>query len=348
MSSIKLKNISNYICQNINLEVIDKELLVLLGANGAGKSTLLNIIAGLIDYKGTVFFGSKPVDKLSANKRKIGYLFQDLYLFPHLDVASNIAYALKIKSKMTEEKKLRVKKLLRMLKIEHLSYRYPKELSGGEKQRVALARALALSPEILLLDEPLSSLDLQSSKYLRTELRQLQKKLGITTIYVTHNLTEAEEMADRIAIIEKGNIEQIGKAEEIFFFPKNKRVSEFIGAPNILNCDDFHILGRGIVEVNCGGLSVIVYDKGRKIKKIALLPQDIYVSEIKPPGPINVNRFKGIITDINISSETVRLKIKVEKNNLLAELPHHIFEGMNLQIGTEVFLIFKLRKIKAL
>jgi ABC-type Fe3+/spermidine/putrescine transport system ATPase subunit len=248
---------------------------------------------------------------------------------------------------MTEEKKLRVKELLRMLKIEHLSYRYPKELSGGEKQRVALARALALSPEVLLLDEPLSSLDLQSSKYLRIELRQLQKKLGITTIYVTHNLTEAEEMADRIAIIGKGNIEQIGKAQEIFFSPKNKKVSEFIGAPNILNCNDCHILGRGIVEVDCGGLPVIVYDKGRKIEKIALLPQDIYISEIKPPGP-NVNRFKGIITDINISSETVRLKIKAGKNNLLAELPHHIFEGMNLQIGTEVFLILKLRKIKAL
>jgi ABC-type Fe3+/spermidine/putrescine transport system ATPase subunit len=154
-------------------------------------------------------------------------------------------------------------------------------------------------------------------------------------------------MADRIAIIEKGNIEQIGKAKEIFFSPKNKKVSEFIGAPNILSCDDCHILGRGIAEVDCGGLPVIVYDKGRKIEKIALLPQDIYISEIKPPGP-NVNRFKGIITDINISSETVRLKIKVGKNNLLAELPHHIFEGMNLQIGTEVFLILKLRKIKVL
>ncbi|MEA1939622.1 MAG: ABC transporter ATP-binding protein [Candidatus Caldatribacteriota bacterium] len=347
MPAIKLKNISKYICQNVNLEVLDKELLVLLGPNGAGKSTLLNVIAGLIKYEGSISFENTPVDKLPASGRKIGYLFQDLYLFPHLSVFSNIAYSLKVKKKAPEEIKIRVEKLLQMLRIENLSYRYPGELSGGEKQRTALARALALEPEVLLLDEPLSSLDVQSSKYLRRELKQLQKKLGITTIYVTHNLTEAEEMADRIAIIEKGNIEQIAKTELIFFYPENKKVSEFIGAPNILDCNNYHSLGNGITEVSCGGLPVIIPDEGEKVKKIALLPRDIYISEIKPPGP-NVNRFKGVITDINIANEAVRLKVKAEKNNLLAELPHHIFERMNLNIGKEIFLIFKLRKIKCL
>jgi len=347
MPAIKLNNISKYVCKNINLEIFNKEFLVLLGPNGAGKSTLLNVIAGLIDYKGSVFFENKCIDKLPASKRKIGYLFQDLYLFPHLDVFSNIAYGLKIGRKKPNEIKYRVEELLQMLRIENLTHRYPKELSGGEKQRVALARALALTPEVLLLDEPLSSLDLQSSKYLRRELKQLQRILGITTIYVTHNLTEAEEMADRIAIIEKGAIEQVGKVEEIFFFPENEKVSEFIGAPNILDCNSFRILGKGIAEVDCGGLSIIVPDEGNRIRKIAMLPRDIYIAELKPPGP-DVNRFKGIVTDINVSDEVIRLKVKAEGNDLLAELPYHIFKRMNLGIGEEVFLILKLRNIKCL
>ena len=347
MPAVKLNNISKYVCKNINLEIFNKEFLVLLGPNGAGKSTLLNVIAGLIDYKGSVFFENKCIDKLPASKRKIGYLFQDLYLFPHLDVFSNIAYGLKIERKKPNEIKYRVEELLRMLRIENLTHRYPKELSGGEKQRVALARALALTPEVLLLDEPLSSLDLQSSKYLRRELKQLQRILGITTIYVTHNLTEAEEMADRIAIIEKGAIEQVGKVEEIFFFPENEKVSEFIGAPNILDCNSFRILGKGIAEVDCGGLSIIVPDEGNRIRKIAMLPRDIYIAELKPPGP-DVNRFKGIVTDINVSDEVIRLKVKAEGNDLLAELPYHIFKRMNLGIGEEVFLILKLRNIKCL
>ena len=347
MPVIKLNNISKYVCKNINLEIFNKEFLVLLGPNGAGKSTLLNVIAGLIDYKGSVFFEKKCIDKLPASKRKIGYLFQDLYLFPHLNVFSNIAYGLKIERKKPNEIKYRVEELLQMLRIENLTHRYPKELSGGEKQRVALARALALTPEVLLLDEPLSSLDLQSSKYLRRELKQLQRILGITTIYVTHNLTEAEEMADRIAIIEKGAIEQVGKVEEIFFFPENEKVSEFIGAPNILDCNSFRILGKGIAEVDCGGLSIIVPDEGNRIRKIAMLPRDIYIAELKPPGP-DVNRFKGIVTDINVSDEVIRLKVKAEGNDLLAELPYHIFKRMNLGIGEEVFLILKLRNIKCL
>ena len=347
MPAIILNNISKYVCKNINLKILNKEFLVLLGRNGAGKSTLLNVIAGLIDYDGSVFFEDKCINNLPSSERRIGYLFQDLYLFPHLDVFSNIAFSLKIRKNSPNKIKHRVDELLKMLRIENLSHCYPKKLSGGEKQRVALARSLAAEPEILLLDEPLSSLDLQSSKYLRRELKQLQKKLGITTIYVTHNLTEAEEMADRIVVIEQGKIEQIGKAEEIFFSPKNKRVSEFIGAPNILDCSRFQILGKGIAEVNCGGLSIIIPDDGKKVSKIALLPRDIYCTEEMPPGP-DVNRFKGIITDINITNEIVRLKVKAGRNSLLAELPHHIYNRMNLKIGEEVFFILKLRNIKCI
>ena len=346
MPSIELKNINKYTCQDVNLEILDKELLVLLGPNGAGKTTLLNIIAGLIDYDGSVLFDNKPVDKLATCKREVGYLFQDLVLFPHLDVAANIAYGLQAEKQPQSKVEARVKELLQMLKIDHLAARYPRHLSGGERQRVALARALARSPKVLLLDEPLSSLDLQASKYLRTELRQLQKKLEITTLYVTHDLQEAEEMADRIALILNGKVEQAATPEEVFFYPKNERVSEFIGAPNILDCDHCRSVGQGLLEVKCGGLNIVLPDDGNMVHKIAILPRYVYISEAKPPGP-EVNRFKGTISSIKSSDDAARVKVKIGDNTLVAEMPHHLFEDMDLAIDKEVFVILKLKRIRA-
>ena len=345
MPSITLKNISKYVCRDVNLEVLDKELLVLLGPNGAGKTTLVNIVAGLTDYGGSVFLDGVPVDRLPANKRGVGYLFQDLALFPHLDVAANMAYGLMSQQQPRERVEARVNELLQMMKIKHLSSRYPKDLSGGEKQRVALARALAFSPKVLLLDEPLSSLDVQTAKYLRTELRQVQRKLGITTVYVTHDLQEAEEMADRIAVLQNGHLEQVSKPEEVFFYPKNEKVSDFIGAPNILDCDYCRSLGKGVMEVGCGGLPIIVPHDGNSVQRIALFPHDIYISETKPPGP-EVNRFKGTIISVTHADATVRIRLKVGSTSLLAEMPHHTFGDMNLAVGQEVFLILKLRRIR--
>jgi len=344
MSSIKLKNISKYVCKNINLEIFDKELLVLLGPNGAGKSTLLNVIAGLIDYEGSVFFDNKPIDKLPANQRRIGYLFQELNLFPHLDVSANIAYGLRVQKKLPNEIKASVDELLQIMKIKHLSSRYPKELSGGEKQRVALARALANSPRILLLDEPMNSLDYRTSKYLRTEFKILQKKLGITTIYVTHNFYEAEEMAERIAVLDKGRVEQIGLPREIFFHP-TEAVNDFIGAPNILTCNYCNRLGFGLIEVKCGDVALVVYSEREKIKKVAILPEDIYLSNTRPPGP-DVNRVRGKLTEIEESSSTVCCTVMTGRNSLKAKLPQEIFTSMNLDIGDEVWLILAPRKLK--
>jgi ABC-type sugar transport system ATPase subunit len=346
MSSIKLKNISKYVCKSVNLEIFDKELLVLLGPNGAGKSTLLNIIAGLIDYQGSVFFDHKPVDQLPANKRKIGYLFQELNLFPHFDVTANIAYGLRVQKQSRNEIKARVENLLQIMKIKHLSSYYPKQLSGGEKQRVALARALANSPRILLLDEPMNSLDYQTSKYLRTEFKILQKKLEITTIYVTHNFYEADEMADRIAVIDKGKLEQVGLPEEIFFHP-TKAVSDFIGEPNILNCDYYHRLSFGLVEVKSGNISLVVSSEGEKVKKVAILPEDIYLSNTKPPGP-DINRIKGKLIEIEEKFSTVCCIVLVGEKYLRVKLPKEIFVNMNLNINDEVWLILNLRKLKTI
>jgi len=346
LPSIELRNIAKHICRDVNLQVIDREFLVLLGPNGAGKTTLLNVIAGLAEYKGSVLFDSVPIDKVAASRRGVGYLFQDLVLFPHLDVTANIAYGLNAQKQSSRRVAARVAELLEMMKIRHLAARYPQHLSGGEKQRVALARALAPSPRVLLLDEPLSSLDRQTAKYLRTELRQLHRKLGITAIYVTHDLQEAEEMGDRIAVMEDGQVEQVAPMAEVFFFPINEKVSDFIGAPNILTCEHCQSLGNGVVEANCGGMRIVLPYVGNSVQRIAIFPRDIYVSQTKPPGP-DLNRFKGTVTSINSAHDAVRLWIGVGENSLLAEIPHHIFEDMDLTVGKEVFIILKLRRIRA-
>ena len=216
MPSIKLENIKNFICKDINFEVRDKEFLVLWGKTGAGKSTLLNIIAGLTKYEGTVLFDDIAIDSMPVYQRKIGYLFQNLILFPHLDVRENIAYGLNIQKKPKYEINLRVDELLKSMKIEHLAHRFPKDLSGGEKQRVALARTLAISPKIMLFDEPLNSLDFKTARIIRNEIKEFHRRFGITTIYVTHCFEEAFALADRVAVLNNGEIVQIDSPLNIF------------------------------------------------------------------------------------------------------------------------------------
>ena len=216
MPNIRLKNINNFVCCDVDMEIQDREFLVLWGPTGAGKTTLLNIIAGLIEYEGSVLFDGSPVDKLPVYRRKAGYLFQNLILFPHLSVRANIAYGLRVQGKPKSEIESRVEELLELMGIEHLAERFPKHLSGGEKQRVALARAIAPSSKIMLFDEPLNSLDFETAEYLRREIHGLQRKLGITTIYVTHCFEEAFALADRIAVLKNGRVIRVDFPKNIF------------------------------------------------------------------------------------------------------------------------------------
>jgi ABC-type Fe3+/spermidine/putrescine transport system ATPase subunit len=345
MPSISIKNISNYACRNANLDVKDREFLVVLGPNGSGKTTLLNTVAGLVEYDGTVMFDGISMDRLPANKRGVGYMFQNLALFPHLDVAANIAYSLKVRRWPQQRIDERVRELLKLLNISHLASGYPGYLSGGEKQRVALARALAASTGVLLLDEPLSSLDARTAKYLTIELRQIQRRLGITILYVTHDLMEAVNMADRMAIILDGRIEQVDKPENLLFSPSNDRVSDFIGAPNILECDYCKSREQGVMEVGCRGLRLIVPHDGGIIHKIAILARHIYVSENRPPGP-GINSYMAKVTSILPRNETVRIQLELSNHRLAAEIPYHIFDDMDLEEGKDVHIILRMKKIK--
>jgi ABC-type Fe3+/spermidine/putrescine transport system ATPase subunit len=345
MPRIELRDVSNHICREIALAVPDRELLVLLGPVGAGKTTLLNIIAGLIPYTGSVRFDGHPVDSVPVPERNVGYLFQNLLLFPHLTVEENVVYGLKARSAPAEKIRERGVYLMDFFGLTDLSDRYPGNLSGGEKQRVALARALGPEPEVLLLDEPFSNLDYKTTKYLRLELKRLQRELEITTVYVTHDQFEAEEIADRIAVIHEGRLVQVGTAEEIFFHPAGDAVADFIGRPNILDCESSRVLGGGLVEVLCSGVSIVVPHHGGPIRKIAVFPRDIYVSPDPPPGP-EINRFRAVIEEIRPAGALVLLTLKLGENTLVSEVPRVLFETLGVEVGSAVFLILKFRWIR--
>ena len=191
MADVILKNIYNGVIKDISMNIWDGELFVMVGPSGAGKTTLLNIIAGLVPYEGHIYMDGECVDGFPSFQRKIGYLFQDLLLFPHMTVQKNIRMALKSLSISKEEKAKRVSHMLALLRLVPLAECFPETLSGGEKQRVALARALVSSPKVLLLDEPFSSLDFKTARYLRLELKRIQAEVKTTMLFVTHNLEEA-------------------------------------------------------------------------------------------------------------------------------------------------------------
>jgi molybdopterin-binding protein len=260
-------------------------------------------------------------------------------------VAANIAYGLKVQGYHGHAIDKRVVELMGALHISSLKERHPRSLSGGEKQRVAIARALAPFQKILLLDEPFAGLDPQTSKYFRTELRDLLKSLKITSLLVIHDLLGAEEMADRIAIIHNGRIEQLASPNDIFFNPGTDTVSEFIGIPNILSCDKCHVLASGLIEVTSGDMVIVLPYEGTGIKKLAIPPHDIFISDMKPPGPA-LNRYKGKIVEILPVNSTVRVRVAIGNNSLLAELQKSAFDEMCLEQGKEVYVIIKLRRLR--
>jgi molybdate/tungstate transport system ATP-binding protein len=228
---IEIKNVSvhlgNFSLSDLNFSIDDREYFVVLGPTGAGKTILIECLAGLQRFmKGEIWVDGNNITTLPPERRKVGYVPQDFALFPFLNVVENITFGLRGKSIEKNEMKEKVKSLSNLLGIFHLLNRDIRTLSGGEKQRVALARALATSPQILLLDEPLNSIDVKTSKYLRLELKRLHGELGITTIHVTHNLIEAEEIADRMAVLNMGKLEQVGTPEEVFFYPQSETVSD--------------------------------------------------------------------------------------------------------------------------
>lgn len=224
------------VLKNISLDIGRGEFVTLLGSSGCGKTTTIRIVAGLLTPdSGKVVLNGKDITMLAPEKRDVNTVFQNYALFPHMNVEKNIGYGLKLKKLPAKEIKAEVEKALSLVQLEGFEKRNPSQLSGGQKQRVAIARAIVNKPSVLLLDEPLGALDLMLRRQMQTELKKLQKALGITFIYITHDQEEALNMSSRIVVMRNGNIEQIGTPSEVYDTPKTAFVAEFVGGANLYN-----------------------------------------------------------------------------------------------------------------
>jgi len=311
---------------HVNLDIKDGEFMTLLGPSGCGKTTTLRMIAGLEEpTDGEIYIGDKVVSSPSKGifippeQRNIGMVFQNYAVWPHMTVFDNVAYPLKIRKVPKEDIKRKVMTALEMVRLKGFENRYPHQLSGGQQQRVALARALVMEPEVMLLDEPLSNLDAKLREEMRFEIKELQRKLGVTIVYVTHDQAEAMAMSDRIAVMESGVVHQVGSPWEIYKRPADAFVAGFIGLANFLKFDDVKIeddraevtLFGGRVKVVCapplkkGGELVFVV----RPSEIDLLdkPEDNTV-----PGKILRATFLGDIVDylVDVEGEKIRVQTK--------------------------------------
>ena len=286
MSYIKFSNVhksfgQNKIINNFNLEGKEDEFLVLVGPSGCGKSTLLRMIAGLekVD-EGKIQINDKIINELHPSKRETAMVFQSYALYPHMNVYENMSFGLKIEKQSKEEIQTKVLRAAKILKIEELLERRPKQLSGGQRQRVAIGRAITRNPKIFLFDEPLSNLDAALRAEMRVEISKLHQQIKTNMIYVTHDQVEAMTLADRIVILNEGNIEQVGTPEEIYSDPANIFVAQFIGTPkmNILEIDEKDIKSEKIIKVLGNELTI----KNVKLEKrkhfIGIRPEHLKIS----------------------------------------------------------------------
>ena len=298
---IRLQNISvsfdeQPVLHDLNLKISDGEFVTLLGPSGCGKTTTLRIIGGFVKPdSGDVFFDEKPMTALPPHKRPVNTIFQRYALFPHLNVFENVAFGMRVQKRSSAEIKENVAKMLKMVNLTGFEKRSVHTLSGGQQQRVAIARALANNPKVLLLDEPLAALDLKLRKDMQTELKNIQKSLGITFIYVTHDQEEALSMSDTVVVMDNGKIQQIGTPQDIYNEPQNAFVADFIGESNILDGvmhADYLVefFGRKFSCLDAG------FEKDEPVD-VVIRPEDIDIVEpIKGDlvGTVTAVTFKGV------------------------------------------------------
>ena len=256
--------------QNIGFSLVPGEILCLLGPSGSGKTTLLRLIAGLDqEYSGTIIFSGKEISTVAPHKRNFGMMFQEYALFPHKNVLENIAFGLEMQGCRPAERQQRVAAMLQLVGLQELGHRRIDELSGGERQRVALARSLAPEPQLLLLDEPLGSLDRTLRDRLTGEIRSILKKLGVTAIFVTHDQAEAFSIADKIAVLHNGILQQFDTPEVLYRQPRNTTVAAFLGFTNLLQG---RLDAQGIFHCPLGPLSITAMPEKARSKRLSAHP----------------------------------------------------------------------------
>ncbi|MCK4316948.1 MAG: ATP-binding cassette domain-containing protein [Anaerolineae bacterium] len=341
--------------REINLDVAAGEYFVVLGPTGAGKTVLLETVAGLHQpRKGHIMLDGEDVTDAPPERRGIGFVYQDYVLFPHLNVAGNIAFGLKLRRMARETIEEQVTTISQLLGIDHLLHRKPGTLSGGEAQRVALARALVVEPRLLLLDEPLSALDPETREGLQRELARVHRELGTTTVHVTHDFEEAVALGDRIAVVNEGRVVQVGSPEEIFRRPGSEFVARFVGVRNIFRGeirpgdDGYQML---CLDPSTGSGQAPATDSGQRGVEIAVVtnlvgpahgsirPEEIVVSR-EPLRSSARNSFRGRIVDITDRGTVVYVTVRVPPD-FTCMITRRSLQEMELREGLEVYIAFK-------
>jgi putative spermidine/putrescine transport system ATP-binding protein len=322
MAFLKLSNISKLFgsavaVEGFNLDVAKGEFVSFLGPSGCGKTTTLRMIAGF-EYPttGEIILDGKDITNMAPNQRDVGMVFQAYALFPNLTIGQNIGFGLEVRKRPVEEIKDRVDKMLSLVHLEKHKDKYPYQLSGGQQQRIALARALAISPRVLLLDEPLSALDAKIRVELRLEIRRIQQELGITTVYVTHDQEEALLISDRVVVMSQGHMEQVGTPSEIYNYPSTEFVAQFVGQLNLLPVEK---LDKKAGTCVVGGQTIKFENSSSRVissnPRLAIRPEELQIGTGK-----GRNALKGEVESVLFLGSVVRMRVKVGENILMADL----------------------------
>ncbi|MFA4646305.1 ABC transporter ATP-binding protein [Pyrococcus kukulkanii] len=352
MVEVRLENLTKKFgdftaVNKLNLTIKDGEFLVLLGPSGCGKTTTLRMIAGLEEpTEGKIYFGDRDVTYLPPKDRNISMVFQSYAVWPHMTVYDNIAFPLRIKKFSKQEIDKKVRWAAELLQIESLLDRYPAQLSGGQRQRVAVARAIVVEPDVLLMDEPLSNLDAKLRVAMRAEIKKLQQRLKVTTIYVTHDQVEAMTMGDRIAVMNQGKLLQVGPPTEVYLNPKSVFVATFIGAPemNILEVSvrENYLEGRGFKIELPHDIMDLLKDYMGKDVLFGIRPEHMIIEGIGEMAHMKrTTKVKGRVDFVEALGTDTIVHVVLGDELIKVKLPGHI----PLEVGKEVNVVMDVERI---
>ena len=338
---------------DVSLRVGRGELVALLGSSGAGKSTILRCIAGHLEPDGgQIWIGGEPMDAIPPEKRNVGMVFQSYALFPHLNVRRNVAFGPERRGSSREEATTLADEMLERVGLLELGDRYPREISGGEAQRVAVARALAIRPEVLLLDEPLSSLDQALRRELRSLLRELQRSFGATTVWVTHDQEEALTVADRVAVLHQGRIQQVGSPLELHTRPANRFVASFVGKMNLLPAipeadtpDAFRLPDGPVLKAATDAPTAARSEGAGTRILLAMRPEVVQIGH--PPGAPGFNRTNATVERISFLGDRLEIQLELRGGHRLLARGNTLFESLARE-GDEVRIYWPIADTRIL
>lgn len=356
MGAVSLTNIvkrfgSVTAVHRMSMDIREGSFVTLLGPSGCGKTTTLRMIAGLIDpTEGEITIKGQKVNDVPIHKRNLGLVFQNYALFPHKTVAENVAFGLKYRGVPKADMDRKVRDVLDLVQLPHVAERYPKQLSGGQQQRIALARAIVIEPDVLLLDEPLSALDANLREDMRVELKRIQHQIGITTVFVTHDQSEALAMSDNVVVMSGGRVEQVGTPEDVYNTPASEFVSRFLGISNILEASCTEVTGDGLsLELAAIGTIVVPRQKAPNLSEAGSAKLVIRAEKLLLTDPSQASderiALEGVVEAVDYQGQAARYFVRVGDQQLQAI---NMIDEHPFQEGASVSVRFRPRDCAAL